>query len=395
MSDPVRLLYLHQPWLFYEANRVSIFALKDMPGTKLNWDSQKGGFGVAVSATECFGSGESTVGAASQTVVATDIPADDKKKLMFLLDQECKKDQFTFHKKGVIIDSILRTFSAYMVSGETLFHTRIQCLSWHNDHQSKVLFTQGFLPWCKAFVVSNPRALELAVLMGDESIDDFERKQCQVEFKQLILPQLTKPTITAIWKYVVDILDVDKSFFSDTPRAKMAFYYIRLVFLTLTPMLFRLIDDEAKKGTKSRDLRTEIIATYQNLAFEPRFEHVEKDTFVWKVAPMKKRKTGVAAAILSKHVWDDELPPPPPLDHKPRPGPSFAQFAPPSGGSVGRSPASCYGAGASSGDGGRKRRERQMSEEGSPASRRSAINKWPARTLTDDEGDEAESAVNK
>jgi hypothetical protein len=97
-------------------------------------------------------------------------------------------------------------------------------------------------------------------------------------------------------------LDVDKSFFDGSARAKLAMFYIRIIFITLTPMIFRIIAREKMSGNKEHSLRKEVIETYQDLTYESRFETVEKDTFMWLSAPKKRQRTGRADKNLSKNV---------------------------------------------------------------------------------------------
>jgi len=176
----------------------------------------------------------------------------------------------------------------------------------------------GFLPWCKSFATSNADITTLALTMADTTgtASNEDIMFTREEHKKIMLVQLTKPTITAIWKYATVVLDVDKSFFDGSARAKLAIFYIRI------------IAREKMSGNKEHTLRKEVINMYQDLAYESRFETVEKDTFVWLSAPNKRQRTGRADKTLSKNVWDDEMPPSPPPGYKPRPRPSLTGFLP-------------------------------------------------------------------
>jgi len=138
------------------------------------------------------------------------------------------------------------------------------------------------------------------------------------ELRDVLLPQLTKPTYEACWRFVAELLPWEQNFMD---KSSTQFFFIRLIFTTLSPLIFRLISKEKElnvhtpQGTKPKqdlNMRNTIREVYKDLCYEQRFEDVEKEIFKWTQATVKRRRVADVSRNLNQYVWDDEEAPPPP-----------------------------------------------------------------------------------
>ncbi|KAI1753015.1 hypothetical protein F4782DRAFT_95555 [Xylaria castorea] len=314
LMDPgINSIKRRYPWLFFEAYRSAVYSQKDMPATRVVFDSNK--LTLEVQQRSRPGGTTNEPGPQGTIPEATLIKQMDdttKTQLIARLDMECRRNQFVFHGKFFIFDAIYKTFKEYRLTSKDVHDLRQSCLNWHDDWQSKFLFTGGLKPWCQEFAKSNRDIFRLAAAIVDDATDADERREAQQEYQAIMKTQLTKPTFDSIWRLFSDLLDYETTFHDEHGLAS---FFVRLVFLTLTPMMFRYIHG----GSTDRNLKQDIIDTYRSLAFEQRFADVDKDIFNWVESAPKRRKTGKTDATLNKYVWHDEAAPPPPASHKPGP----------------------------------------------------------------------------
>ncbi|KAI8171047.1 hypothetical protein KHU50_005758 [Colletotrichum sp. SAR 10_65] len=326
LDGSVQAVKQRYPWLFCEASRAAVYALRDRPSVKIYWDSQKMSLRVA----ESRQAGESVAGSVSadDTLVKT-MTQEQKLERFVLFDVECRKNHMVYHGKFFIMDAMFKAWKGVRLSGEEVVQLRTKAMAWHDDFQSKFLW-QGMEPWCRSFLTSNARALTLANYFVQYSMDedaiaplnenDRQRRATQLEryrqeFSKHMEAQLTQPTFDSVWKnsLFADLVDYSATF---SDRDGLPFYYFRLIMFTLTPLMFRHVDNKNRKRPDD-NLRREIIDTYQSLAFTTLFRDVDKDIFTWKKKPTARTKSdGKVERVLSKNLWYSSAPPPPPPSHK-------------------------------------------------------------------------------
>ena len=153
-------------------------------------------------------------------------------------------------------------------------------------------------------------------------------KEAALALKAILTAALGKSTFRAIWRFVQDVVDYDATFSANSTGTRpLAYFFIRIVFTTLAPMLFQLINKEKAlnankaEGDRNRNdqtFRTEIIETYKTLTILTQFADVDKEIFTWLAAPVKKCRFTRTDRIIASRVWDDEVPPAPPANYTPR-----------------------------------------------------------------------------
>ena len=69
------------------------------------------------------------------------------------------------------------------------------------------------------------------------------------ELRDVVLPQLTNQTYEACWRFVTELLPWEQNFMD---KFSTQFFFIRLVFTTLSPLIFRLIskEEDTPQGAK-------------------------------------------------------------------------------------------------------------------------------------------------
>jgi hypothetical protein len=297
------------PFLFLTADRQSAFALKGIDRVRLDFNRGTGEF-VVTNRSGPRGDQDTEPRALIGGQALASISDGVMKDLIRQLDTECRKNQFLFHRSIFTIDAILSTFAHYQLSPVDMIRLRATALNYHADFQNKFLW-KGLLPWCKDFVVDNGRAMELA----HQNLMDVAIAR---ELRAILLPQLTKPTYEACWRFVADLLPWERNFMD---KSSTQFFYIRLVFTTLTPLIFQLISKEKELNVDTpqgaglkQDLtmRNTIREVYKDLCYENRFQHVEKEIFKWTEVSAKRRRVADVDRTLEEHIWDDEEAPPPP-----------------------------------------------------------------------------------
>lgn len=311
MDEAIKVLKKRWPHLFYQPYRVNVYPQKDMAPMKIKWNASEN----QISISQGTGNRPTTGASVPETTMLANISRDVKTQLVGQLDMECRKNQFVYHGKYFIFDSILATYSDYKLSARDVYNLRTQCLGFHDDFQSKFLWTDGLYQWCKSYAKSNPEAVSMAFAIMDMNKSEDERLETRLQFKEKMTAQLTKPTFDAVWKVFADVVDYEKSF---GDRNGLAYFFIKIIFNMLTPMMFRYIASEEGFG-RDETLRKDIIAVYQGLAFELRFNQIDKDVFIWNEAPVQRRRVGKTDEILNRYGWIDEMPPSPPPYHQPGP----------------------------------------------------------------------------
>lgn len=320
MNDAIKAIKNRYPWIFYEAYRAAVFAQKDMPVAKITWNSLRNVVDAEQSdSRKGPGAGLSLHVSDRRTAILKRIRLKHKERFD-QLTLECKKNQFVFHGKFFIFDAIFHAFGDLSLSAHEITQLRTQCFQWHNDWQNRFLFTNGLKQWCQGFAMSNPEITDMALSLSDKNMDLESLEEVREKFRTTMEVQISKPTFDAVWATFTGLVDYEETFVE--AENTLASFFVRLVFLTLTPLMFKHIADEYNKN-----IRAEIISAYQSLAFEQRFENVDKDIFHWNDHAAKRRKTDTGRTDATLHrnglrnVWYDEPPPPPPPGH--RPGPRY------------------------------------------------------------------------
>jgi hypothetical protein len=314
------------PFLFLTADRRSAFSLKGIDRVRLDFNRWTGEL-VVTNRSDPRDNQDMEPRAPIGGQARASISDGVMKDLIRQLDTECRKNQFLFHRSIFAIDAILATFANHQLSPIDLIKLRATALNYHADFQNKFLW-KGLLPWCKDFIVDNGRAMELAH-------QNMKNVAIARELRGILLPQLTKPTYEACWRFVADLLPWEQNF---TDKSSTQFFYIRLVFTTLSPLIFKLISKENELNVDTpqdvrlkQDLtmRNTIREVYKDLCYEKRFQHVEKEIFKWtKLVSAKRRRVADVDRTLEEYIWDDEEAPPPPPEAVTRP--TIPTFFPPS-----------------------------------------------------------------
>jgi hypothetical protein len=253
------------PFLFLTADRRSAFSLKGIDSVRLDFNRGTGEL-VATNRSDPRDNQDMEPRALIGGQARTSISDGVMKDLIRQLDTECRKNQFLFHRSIFAIDAILATFANHQLSPIDLIKLRATALNYHADFQNKFLW-KGLLPWCKDFIVDNGRAMEL-------THQNMKNVAIARELRGILLPQLTKPTYEACWRFVADLLLWEQNF---TDKSSTQFFYIRLVFTTLSPLIFKLISKENELNVDTppgvrlkQDLtmRNTIREVYKDLCYE-------------------------------------------------------------------------------------------------------------------------------
>jgi hypothetical protein len=290
------------------ADRQSAFSLKGFSRVRLDFNRSTGEFIVKQASSS---GNEDVAQPAISGQILTSVSENAIKDLIRQLDIECRKNQFLFHRPFFVIDAVLITFSEFQLTPYDMVKLRATALNYHSEFQNKFLW-KGLLLWCQNFVVDNSRAVELAHQnMKDPVIAR--------EFRDIMIPQLTKPTYESCWRFVADLLPWERNFMD---KSSTQFFFIRLIFMTLCPLIFRLISKERDlnadtlQGARPKqdlNLRHIIREVYKDLCYERRFEYVETGIFKWaEGVSSKRRRVADVEQNLDQYVWDDEDAPPPP-----------------------------------------------------------------------------------
>jgi hypothetical protein len=316
LAPAIYRLKAGHPFLFLTVDRRSAFSLKGIDRVRLDFNRGTGEL-VATNRSDPRDNQDMEPRALISGQARASISDGMMKDLIRQLDTECRKNQFLFHRSIFAIDAILATFANYQLSPIDLIKLRATALNYHADFQNKFLW-KGLLPWCKDFIVDNGRAMELAH-------QNMKNVAIARELRRILLPQLTKPTYEACWRFVADLLLWEQNF---TDKSSTQFFYIRLVFTTLSPLIFQLISKENElnvdtpQGVRLKQdltMRNTIREVYKDLCYEKRFQHVEKEIFKWIEVSAKRRRVADVDRTLEEYIWDDEEAPPPPPEAVARP----------------------------------------------------------------------------
>jgi hypothetical protein len=238
------------------------------------------------------------------------------------MDAQVRRNAMVFHGAYFAINSVLTAYPELdpEKNNAEIKHIRKTVLKWHRDLQHKFLF-KHFLPWCKEFLVDNERVAELC----QEDLTLPENEEIARELQVALSSQLNKRTFEAVWKTIASHIDYEATF---KDHSALPYFFLEVIFFTLAPMMFKLIakeqelnKDRSKQDVQALDLnyRQTIRETYRALAFEERFEFVEREIFIWNPLPIKRRRVKAVDNTLNKVVWFNKRAPPPPLNFVPRP----------------------------------------------------------------------------
>jgi hypothetical protein len=140
-----------------------------------------------------------------------------------------------------------------------------------------------------------------------------------IAFKKLMEPCLTKPTYESCWHFVAGICPWESNFANSSGRT-LQFYYLNAVFITMTALMFKLInaEEELNRGLpmtavprKDRTMRETIRQVYQDLAYNPRFVDVDRSIFKFEDKVRVRRRTlAPVDCLLTQHLLVNGDPPP-------------------------------------------------------------------------------------
>jgi hypothetical protein len=291
MDDALKALAKQKPWLFWEAYRSCIFAQKDMGGTQLVYVPSRDKI-VATDAGTRPGHEEGSGGSVPSASLFSHLRPALKQRIIEDLDRECRMNQFVFHGKYFIIDAILKVMNNHQksITAADVIKLRQKCLGWHDDWQQKFLWKEGLYIWCKSYAASNRDVVEASLTLRDDYVDEADKVDAKSIIKEKLKAQLTKPTFDAAMKPLADIVDFIRSGLGDPTTLAHAWWQIEMN--TLVPLMLCYIESEKSPRGRDENIRKDLVKTYQKLAFESRFEHVDKDIFIWSEKAVKRRKTG-------------------------------------------------------------------------------------------------------
>ena len=178
-----------------------------------------------------------------------------------------------YHGPAFALDAVFRVAGHLDLSAGDVWKVRSKCLLMHNDFQTK-FFWLGFLKWAR---VDKEDVIPLAH-------EDLSNPIFAEQMRNILLPLVIKPTFCAIYSFSLHLVDYDKTF---ADKNGLPHIFFRLVFTTLAPMMFRLIESERRLNAdnpgqeeKDKTMCGKIIKAYLAMTLDPQFEGIDLDKFI-------------------------------------------------------------------------------------------------------------------